>query len=137
MITHPLVSNAMERETILYISDQAASGNSVSAVLRAAGYELVSTNSPTQAIALLFLMRSVAAVVLNQRVMREQTSFDLARSLRAIRPDVLIIMLCLDQVERPPPCADACLNNGQPLEKLTCALRRLLTTKRLRVCTAM
>ena len=46
-----------------------------------------------QAIALLFVMRSVAAVVLSQRA-REQTSVDVARSLRAIRLDVPIIPLC-------------------------------------------
>jgi DNA-binding NtrC family response regulator len=93
MTSHRLVENAMERGTILYISDQPTSSNSVSAALKTAGYEVVSTNSPTQAIALLFLMRSVAAVVLNQWA-REQSSFDVARRLRAIRPDVPIILLC-------------------------------------------
>jgi DNA-binding NtrC family response regulator len=131
MTSHRLVENARESGTILCISDQPASSNSVSAAPKAAGYEVVSTNSPTQAIALLFLMRSVAAAVLNQRVI-EQSSFDVTCRLRAIRPDVPIILLCRDQVHRLPSCVDACLNDEQPLEKLTCALRRLLTAKRLR-----
>ena len=99
----------MERGTILYVSDQPAGSNSVSAALKAAGYDVVSTNSPTQAMALLFLMRSVAAVIVNQRA-REQTSFDVARSLQAIRPDVLIIPLC-DQLNRLPSCVAAYLSN--------------------------
>jgi DNA-binding NtrC family response regulator len=132
MTSHRLVENAKERGAILYVSDQPASSNSESAALKAAGYDVVSTNSPAQAIALLFLMRSVAAVVLNQRA-REQTSSDSTCRLRAIRPDVPIILLCRDQVHRLPSCVDACLNDEQPLEKLTCALRRLLTAKRLRV----
>jgi DNA-binding NtrC family response regulator len=131
MTPHGLVEDAMERETILYISDQAASSNSVSAALKTAGYTVVSTNSSTQAIALLFLMHSIAAVVLNQRV--RETSFDMARSLRAIRPDVPIILLCRDQMNRLPSCVDACLSTGEPLEKLTSAVRRLLTARRLRV----
>ena len=131
MTSHRLVENARESGKILCISDQPATSNSVSAALNAAGYDVVSTNSPAQAIALLFLMHSVAAVVLNQRA-REQTSFDSTCRLRAIRRDVPIILLCRDQMDHLPSCVDACLNDEQPLEKLTCALRRLLTEKRLR-----
>jgi DNA-binding NtrC family response regulator len=110
MTPHRVVENAMERAAILYVSDQPASSNSVSAAVKGAGYDVVSTNSPSQAIALLFLMRSVAVVVLNQRA-REQTSFDLARRLQAMRPDVLIIPLC-DQLNRLPSCVAAYLSNG-------------------------
>ena len=124
MTSHRLAENARERGTILCISDQPASSDSVSAALKAAGYDVVSTNSPAQAIALLFLMRSVAAAVLNQQT-REPTSFDVACRLRAIRRDVPIILLCRDQMNHLPSCVDACLKDGQPLEKLTCALRRL------------
>ena len=130
MTPRPVAENAMERRTILYVSDQPAGSNSVSAAVKAAGYDVVSTNSPTQAIALLFLMRSVAAVLLNQRA-REQTSFDSTCRLRAIRRDVPIILLCRDQMNHLPSCVDACVSSGQPLEKLTCALQRLLPAKRL------
>jgi DNA-binding NtrC family response regulator len=132
MIAYRLVENTVERETILYISDQATSNNSVLAALKATGCEVVGTNSSTQAIAMLFVMHSVAAVVLNQRA-RKQTNFDMARSLRAIRPNVPIVLLCRGQIDRSPSCVDACVSTGQPLEKLTCAVRRLLTAKRFRV----
>ena len=57
----------MTRETILYISDQATCSDSVSAALETAGYEVVSTKSTMQAIALLFILHPVAAVVLDSR----------------------------------------------------------------------
>jgi CheY-like chemotaxis protein len=127
--------NTMKHETILYLSDQATSSDSVFAALETTGYEVVSTNSSTQAIALLYIMHSVAAVVLHHRA-REQTSFDVARSLRAIHPDVPIVLLCRDQIDRLPPCVDACVSTEQPLEKLASAVRSLGTEKRLEVHSA-
>jgi hypothetical protein len=114
----------MERETILYISDLTTSSNSTLAALKANDYDVVSTNSSTQALALLFVMHSVVGVVLNQWA-REQASFHVARSLRAIRPDVPILLLCHDQIDRLPSCVDACVSTGQPLEKLASVVRRL------------
>src|SRR6266478_7173784 len=121
----------MTDETILYLSDQAANSNSVLAALKAAGYEVVSTNSATQAIALLYVLHRVAGVVLNRRA-RERAKFDIARSLRAIRSDVPIVLLCGDQINRLLS-VDACLDTRQPLEKLAAALRRLLAVKRFQV----
>jgi DNA-binding NarL/FixJ family response regulator len=118
----------MERETILYISDHATNSNPVLAALKATDYEVVRTNSPTQGIALLFIMHSVAAVVLNQRA-RQQTGFDLVRSLRAIRPDVPIVRLGCDQIDLLPSRVDDCVSTGQPLEKLASAVRRLLAAR--------
>jgi DNA-binding NtrC family response regulator len=118
----------MDRETILYLSDQATSGDPALAALEAAGYEVASTNGSTQAIALLFLMRSVAAVVLHCRA-REHASFDVVRSLRAIRPGVPIVQLGCDRIDLLPSRVDACVSTGQPLEKLASAVRRLLTAR--------
>jgi hypothetical protein len=67
--------------------------------------------------------------VLNHRA-RERAKFDIARSLRAIRSDVPIALLCGDQINRLPSSVDACVDTGQPLEKLTAAVRRLLAAKR-------
>src|SRR5260370_1175093 len=88
----------MGGDTILYISDQPPSSDSVLAALKVTSCEVVNTNS-TQVIALLFLMHSVAAVVVNQKA-AEQTSFDVARSLRRIRPDVPIVLLGAYQIDR-------------------------------------
>jgi len=120
----------MARGTIVYIFDQATGTNSVLAALRATGYDIVSTNSAMQAIALLFVMHSVAAVVLDYPT-REQASFDEARSLRAVCPDVSIVLLRHDPIDRLPSFVDACVSTRQPLENLTCAMRHLLNAKPL------
>ena len=125
----------MTDETILYISDQTANNDSALAALKATGYEVVSTSNSTQAIALLFLLHSIAGVVLNHRA-RERAKFDIVRSLRAIRSDVPIVLLCRGQVDCPPSWVDACIRTGQSLEKVAAAVRRLLVAKRFQLLTA-
>jgi len=125
----------MTDEIILYISDQTANSKSVLAALKATGYEVVSTNSATQAIALLYIMHRVVGVVLNRRA-REENRIDVARSLRAIRPDVPIVLLCGGQINRSPSSVDGCVDTAQPLEKLTAAVRRLLVAKRFQLLMA-
>jgi CheY-like chemotaxis protein len=115
----------MTDETILYVSDQTANNNSVLTALKATGYEVVSTNSATQAIALLYVLHTVAGVVLNHRA-RARAKFDVVRSLRAIRSGVPIVLLCGEQIKRLPSSVDACVDTRQPLEKLTAAVRRRL-----------
>jgi CheY-like chemotaxis protein len=122
----------MALDTILYISDQTASSNSVLAALKSGGYEVVSTDRSTEAVALLFVMHSVAAVVLDHRA-REQTRTDLVRPLRALRPDVPIILLSGVQMDRLASMVDACVSSGEPLQKLASAVQRLLTAKRFQV----
>jgi len=124
--------NAMARETILYISDKAAASDSILAALKTTGYEVVSTDISTQAIALLFIMHSVTGIVLRDRA-GEHTSFDVARSLRALRPDVPIVLLCEDRIDRLPTYVDACVNTGQPIERLTSEVQHWLTAERFPV----
>src|ERR1700716_833454 len=99
----------MTEETILYVGDKTANNAPVLAALKATGYQVVSTNNSTQAIALLFLLHSVAGVVLNHRA-RERAKFDIVRSLRAIRSDVPIVLLCRGQATSLPPSVDACVD---------------------------
>jgi DNA-binding NtrC family response regulator len=125
--------NTLALESILYICDLAISSNSVLAALEATGCEVVGTDSATQAIALLFIMHAVAVVVLHYRS-REQTSFELVQSLRAIRPGVPIILLCREQIGPLPSGMDASgvylYDARQPRERLTSQVRRLLTDER-------
>ncbi|MGA9566947.1 MAG: hypothetical protein WBS19_15590 [Candidatus Korobacteraceae bacterium] len=118
----------MTRETILYISNQATWSDSVSVALEAAGYEVVSTKSTMQAIALLFILHPVAAAVLHSRE-GEPTSLDVATSLRAVRSDVSIVVLCRDPIDRLPPCVDACVSTREPLANLTSVLKSLVSAK--------
>ncbi len=113
----------MSLDRILYISDKAISNDSVLGALKITGYKVVSTDSSSQGIALLFLMRSVAAVVLHDQI----AGFDVARTLRAIRPDVPIMLLCRDQIDCSPSCVDVCVSLAQPLAMIASAVRRLLT----------
>jgi CheY-like chemotaxis protein len=115
-------------ETILYISDQETNSHLALTALTGTGYEVVSTDSSTQAVALLFIMRSATAVVLNHQA-GDRNTLDLARTLRGVRPDVPIILLCGEQVNHLPSYLDACVDTGQSIEKLTAALRRRLTIK--------
>jgi DNA-binding NtrC family response regulator len=125
----------VKHDTILYISDHAISSDSVIVELEEMGYEVVSTESSTQGIALLYIMHSVAAVVLHHRA-EDRTWSKLAQSLRAIRPGVPIVLLSRNQIDRLPPCVDACVTTEQPPEKLTSEVRSLLTEERFEVHSA-
>jgi len=98
------------------------------AALKATGYDVVSTDSSTQAIALAFVIHSVAAIVLGQHSI-EQPSFDLAHSLRALCPDIPISLLCADRIDCLPSDIDLCVNTRRPLENITSDLLRLLAEK--------
>jgi DNA-binding NtrC family response regulator len=113
-----------EHKTILHVSGRANISNSVLAELKETGCEVVSTNSPTEGVALLYLMHSVAAVLLDNRA-REQAGFDLAQSLRKIRPNVPLILLCGDQIDASPSWTDGCVSR----DKLTSAVQHLLTAE--------
>lgn len=119
----------MKQETILYISDHAASSDSVMVELEAKGYQIVSTDNTSQGSALLYIMHSVAAVVLQYQP-EDRTWFELAHSLRTIRPDVPIILLSRDPILYLPPWVDACVGTEQPLEKVASAVHSLLTGER-------
>jgi DNA-binding NarL/FixJ family response regulator len=108
----------MARETILCISDCEAFTGSIFAALEAMGDEVVSTQSSTEAMAMEYIMHSVVAVVLYHQT-GEQSSLDAAKSLRAFCPNVPIILLCHDELDRLPSYVDACVSTGQSLEKVT------------------
>jgi|GraSoi2013_115cm_1033766.scaffolds.fasta_scaffold00209_5 DNA-binding NtrC family response regulator len=115
----------MTGDTILYIYDQAARSDSVLAALDATGYDVVSTNSSNQAMALFLVMHSAAAVVLDLWA-REQTTLDFARRLRAIHSRVPIVLRCCEHIDLLPSWVDAYVSPGDPLEKLTAILQRML-----------
>jgi CheY-like chemotaxis protein len=109
---------------LLYLFDKSSSSLPVKNALRATGYEIVSASSVTHAIALLFLIRSVAAVVLDDEL-RQHARIDVARRIRAVCADVLIILLSRYEINLPPGI-DACVSAGQSPENVTSAVRHLL-----------
>jgi len=115
-----------EHNTILYISDRANSSKSVLAALKESGCEIVSANSPTEGVALLYVMQAVDAILLDNRA-REQADFDVARSLKQIRPNVPLMPLCGDQIDSSSSRTDSCVST----DKLISALQHLLTARSL------
>ena len=122
----------MKRDTILYISNWATNSASVITELEATGYDVASTDSSTEGIALLYIMHSVAAVVLHHGA-EDRTWFKLAQSLRAIRPGARVILLIRDPIACLPPWVDACVGTEQPLEKVASAVHSLLTREHFEV----
>ncbi len=110
--------------TILYIGNRANGGDSAIDALGQKGYEVVSTVSPKKAVALLYVMRSVAAVVLGNEV-RKQAGFDLAHSLQQIRPNVSVIIMRGDQIDGLPSKTNKCVRT----EKVASALQYLLAAE--------
>jgi DNA-binding NtrC family response regulator len=113
-----------EDNIILYISDGASGNNSILAALEEKGYEVVSTNSPTQGVALLYVMHSAAAVLVDKSA-SEQAGFDLVQSLRQIRPMVPVTLLCGDQIDSSPSPTDTCVKK----DEFASGLQHLLTAE--------
>ena len=112
----------MVHHTILYISDRPNRSNSVLDLLKETGSEVVSTNSPTEGVALLYIMQSVVAVVLDSGV-GEQTSFEVAQRLRRLRPNVPVLLPCGDEIGNASSRTDKCVRP----DKLAFELHHLLT----------
>ena len=120
-----IVKSNRHTGVILYVFDGVAACKSVLDAIDAAGYDVVSTNSSNQAFALLFIMHSAAAVVLDLQA-TEQSSFDFAQKLRAIQPDVPIVLRCCEHIGLLPSWVDGYLSARDPLEKLTSTLQMIL-----------
>ncbi len=121
---HVKGAKMIKHNIILHISDRANSRNSVLAAFKETGWEIVSTNSPTEGVALLYIMRSVAAVLLDDRT-RGEASFDVAHSLRKLQPNVPIIGVCSDNIDSPLSWTDGCVST----DRLASELQHLLTTE--------
>jgi CheY-like chemotaxis protein len=124
----------MSISAVLYIPDKTVPEDPVTGALRNAGYEVVSADSSSEGVALLFLMHSVAAVVMHDQL-GERSGVDLARTLRSIRPEVAIILLSLNPIDSLPPYVDVPVSLSQPFDMVTSTVPGLLAAiAALRVC---
>ena len=114
----------MAHETILYISDRADRSDLVLAALKETGCEIVTAQSPTEGVALLYVMHAVTAVILDNRT-GEHANFNVAQSLRTIRPNVPVILQCADEIEISPLSTESCVST----DKLPSALEDCLTAE--------
>ena len=109
------------RRTILYIFDRSNRNNSVLAAIKETGCEVLSTDSLTQGVAFLYILRQVSAVVLDSQV-RKHANFDVAESLRRIRPRVPVVLKCCDQIHSSLSLTESCVRTDQ----LSAVLQHLL-----------
>ena len=114
----------MVSDSILYVSDHAVNA-SVLAAIKPVGYDVVSTDRANQALALLFVMHSAVAVVLDLES-TEKIGFEFARQLQAIDPGVPILLRCCEHIDSLPSWVDAYVSVVDPLERLTSLLRRMV-----------
>lgn len=104
--------------------------NSLFRVLQDAGYDLTTTTDQSQALAMLFVIKSVDAVIVDQRG-EEHVSFDLPRHVRGLRRDVRIVLLSHERLPQLPECVDACVSDQEPLEKLVHVLDEVVDHSRV------
>ena len=112
-------------KTILSVSEDPSSRHSVQSALKDAGYESAGTSSSIQAMALLFVLQGIVAVVIDERN-KTHPDFELARKLRTVRADIPIILVCREPLESLPRYLDACVSGEEPLGKLRYVLDQVL-----------
>jgi DNA-binding NtrC family response regulator len=111
------------RRTILYIFDRSNRSNAVLAAIKQTGCEVLSTDSLTQGVALLYILGQVSAVVLDNQV-RKHANFDVAKSLKTIRPWVPVVLRCCDPIHSSLSLTDNCVSTNE----LPAVLQHLLPT---------
>jgi DNA-binding NtrC family response regulator len=110
------------QRTILYIFDGSNRDDSVLAAIKGTGCEVVSTDKPTQGVALLYILGQVSAVVLDSQV-RKHANFDVEESLRNIRPRVPVVLeCCCDQIQSSLSLTESCVST----DELPAVLQHLL-----------
>jgi DNA-binding NtrC family response regulator len=110
------------QRTILYIFDRSNRNNSVLAAIKETGCEVLSTDSLTQGVALLYILGQVSAVVLDSQV-RKHANFDVVESLRIIRSRVPVVLECSDQIHSLLSLTESCVSTYE----LPAVLQHLLT----------
>ena len=96
--------------------------DSIASALEDTGYQVSIANSECRAVALLFLIRSFSAVVIDGRE-RERASFDLASRLHGIRAQIPTIVVGQKPVEFAPVSADACVTEKELPDTLQLLLK--------------
>jgi hypothetical protein len=109
------------RRTILYIFHRSNRSNAVLAAIKQTGCEVLSTDSLTQGVALLYILGQVSAVVLDNQV-RKHANFDVAENLKTIRPWVPVVLRCCDPIHSSLSSTDNCVSTNE----LSAVLQHLL-----------
>jgi DNA-binding NtrC family response regulator len=94
------------QRTILYVADDLSSSNSIIGKLKTSGFRLVSASRSLGAVAKLFSMRQVEAIVIDQRA-TGKVSLGLAKFVKSFRAAVPVILLSTQLLDPLPRCIDA------------------------------
>lgn len=86
-------SSPEPRETILVVDDEPEVLSMASDLLRASGYRVLSTGDPREALRLARLSTDPIHLLLSDVVMPLMNGGELARHLRAIRPDIRVLFM--------------------------------------------
>jgi two-component system cell cycle sensor histidine kinase/response regulator CckA len=81
------------RETVLVVDDEPDVLSMASDILRATGYKVLSTGDPREALKLASSMAEPIHLLLTDIVMPLMNGGELAKQLRAIRPDVKVLFM--------------------------------------------
>ena len=109
----------MQDRTVICIAASDVA-ESVTRLLEASGLQVVSTTNPAHSLALLFINRRTDTIVLDARV--HECHQGLAPSLKALRPDVRLVLVAVDQFASPPDLADCCVSLASGTDALLSAL---------------
>jgi DNA-binding response OmpR family regulator len=111
----------MFKDTILWVSDTLQTG--VASRLERAGYAVLLARV-REALAVLFVNRSIDAVVVNAGDSRASDILMLVRGLRAIRDDTAIFVVTNDEeAARTVSSVDGCIAVGDDLDRFLPQLR--------------
>jgi response regulator RpfG family c-di-GMP phosphodiesterase len=120
-----LLQQGTFRPTILYISDRVVRDQAASAAIIATGYDVITTANSSEAVALLFVMRNVVAVVIDAQS-DETARVKLAHNLRLMRPHVPILLLRCTPLRQRPPWLDVCVMTTTAAAGLTSVVRSVV-----------
>lgn len=113
------------RPTVLYISDGEVRDKAASAAIIATGYDTVTTAHANEAVAFLFVMKNVVAVVIDARS-DETSRLKLAQDLRSMRPHVPILLLRCTPLRPKQAWLDVCVMTTKAATGLTSVLRSVV-----------
>lgn len=118
------LATTMPSYTILCVGEDFA-GSSIALSLRNNSHHLLMADSPSRAMAYVFVNRHIDAVVIEQR-QQPFAGLNTAHLLRTVRADVPILLLSSETLDPLPFCVDACLSGDNLLDRLLLTLDLLL-----------
>lgn len=120
------------KRTILFVAKDLSLSHSIIGKLKGSGFNLISADKSTEAVAKLFANRRVEAIVLDQRA-TEKISLGFAKFIKSFRAAVPVILLSTQLLDPLPRCIDAGVCIHDELGSLVPTIELLLDSPDLAV----